>query len=44
MRLISPAWRSLLRRFTDLLARSRRNEAEIVVHLAELCCGPGYVV
>jgi len=34
----------LLRRLSDLLGQSRRDEADLVAHIGELCCGHSYVV
>ena len=33
----------LLRRLSDLLGQSRRDEADLVAHIGELCCGRSYV-
>jgi len=33
----------LLRRLAELLRESRRVEADLVAHIAELCCGRSYV-
>ena len=33
----------LLRRLADLLGQSRRDEADLVAHIGELCCGRSYV-
>ena len=33
----------LLHRLAELMRQSRRAEADIVAHIAELCCGGSYV-
>jgi len=33
----------LLRRLSGLLGQSRRDEADLVAHIGELCCGRSYV-
>jgi hypothetical protein len=34
---------ALLRRLTEILRDSRRVEADLIAHIAELCCGRSYV-
>ncbi len=33
----------LLHRLAELMGQSRRVEADVVAHIAELCCGRSYV-